>query len=54
MSKMDGMICPNSSYSWWATYLSTTHKYVYAPNPWFKNENYNPDIYENTWVKVDV
>ena len=54
MSKMDGMICSNSSYSWWAAYLSTTHKYVYAPNPWLKNENYNPEIYENTWIKVDV
>jgi hypothetical protein len=53
IGKCDGMICSNSSFSWWSTYLSNTHEVVTVPERWFKNANYNPDIYEPEWIKIE-
>jgi hypothetical protein len=53
IGKMDGMICSNSSYSWWSSYLSDTHSIVTVPNRWFLTENYNPEIMEPTWIKIE-
>lgn len=52
ISKMNGMICSNSSFSWWSTYLSDTHEIVTVPERWFINQSYNPDIYEPNWIKI--
>ena len=49
----DGLIGSNSSFSWWSTYLSDTHKSVYVPYPWFKGQNYNPLIYEKEWKQIN-
>ena len=56
LSKMDAYIMSPSSFSWWAVYLGNINndKYVVAPYPWFKNENYCPTIYENILPRVSV
>lgn len=51
MSKMDGMIMSNSSYSWWSVYIGTIPK-VIAPYPWYKNYTYNSNIYCKGWIKL--
>lgn len=48
LSACQFIIMANSSYSWWAAYLSRAKK-IYYPKPWFKNENYNNKIALRNW-----
>ena len=47
-------VISNSSFSWWAQYLSRNeNKIVVAPSKWRNYEN-AMDIYESGWILVDV
>ena len=47
------IIC-NSTYSWWAQYLSTNeNKVVVAPSKWSARVN-NPDLYQEEWNLIDI
>ena len=53
MSKMDSIIMSNSTFSWWGVYIGNI-KNVVCPYPWLKNVYYNKDIYDDTWIKINV
>lgn len=52
MSKCNNFIMSNSSFSWWAQYLSNNDgKLVIAPNKWTIDGRKN-DIYMENWIKL--
>jgi hypothetical protein len=53
ISKLDGFIMSNSTFSWWGVYIGNI-KDVLVPFPWFKNAKYNLNIYEDDWVKIEI
>ena len=54
MSSCKHFILSNSSFSFWAQFLcNNLQKKVIAPNKW-SNKIINPDIYENSWIKISV
>jgi len=56
MSLCKHFIIPESSFSWWAAWLSPNKgKVVIAPDPWFKVPTIDTrDIIPDSWVKVDI
>ena len=55
MSSCKHFILSNSSFSFWAQYLAKNdNKVVIAPNRWFNDPNQPCDIYEDSWIKLEV
>lgn len=49
-------IVSNSSFSWWAQYLSRNdkNKVVIAPDRWWNDSNVNNDIYQEDWILINL
>lgn len=54
MSKHENMICSNSSFSWWASFLGTPKNQIIVPDKWFHNFEPHEDIYRSDFIKVKV
>ena len=55
MYSRKNIIITNSSFSWWASYLSDNDKkIVIAPSRWFNDPNQISHIFEDSWIKIDV
>ncbi|MCC7160285.1 alpha-1,2-fucosyltransferase [Candidatus Nomurabacteria bacterium] len=54
MSACKDFIIPNSSFSWWAAWLSTSNdKIVVIPQKWFPDESINTnDLIPENWIKI--
>lgn len=54
MSNCKNFIISNSSFSWWAQYLSSNNeKIVVSPSKWYNN-NCKVDIYQPNWRIIEV
>lgn len=54
MSACKHFIISNSSFSWWAQYLSrNNNKIVIAPSRWYADGT-KADIFENSWTLIDI
>ena len=46
-------IISNSSFSWWAQYLTDNKERItIAPSKWFQNPNQKVDIFEKDWIRI--
>lgn len=54
MSKADAIIGSNSTFGWWAAYLSDAQdRFKIFPEPWFRNSKINPkDLVPLTWMRI--
>ena len=52
MTKCNHHIISNSSFSWWAAWLTDDKKKITIyPDPWFDRLNFNKNIFLNHWLK---
>lgn len=50
----DNIICSNSSFSWWGSYLGCPKTKIFVPDIWFKNFENHDDVYRPNFTKIPV
>jgi hypothetical protein len=53
MSLAAGFIIGNSSFSWWAAYMSENSEFVLAPTKWFKSAKDPNDLIPPSWNRIE-
>jgi len=49
MSKAKGIVCANSTFSYWASLLSRNTSMIIAPRKWMKQNDQREDFFPNGW-----
>lgn len=52
MSKAKGIVCANSTFSYWASILSKNTSTIVAPKNWMKKKNKTGDFFPNGWQVI--
>jgi hypothetical protein len=55
LSRFDGLVIANSSFSWWAGFIGERpSRVVIAPRPWFTQTNIDSrDLLPTNWLRLD-
>ena len=53
ISKCSSIIIGNSTFAWWAAYLSVTAKHIYCPDKWFRGKNDPKKLIPESWNRVN-
>jgi hypothetical protein len=55
LSRLDGLVIANSSFSWWAAFIGERPgRVVIAPQPWFTQTNLDSrDLLPSDWLRMD-
>jgi Glycosyl transferase family 11 len=54
LSRMDGLVVANSSFSWWAGFIGERpNRVVIAPRPWFTQAGDTSDLLPPYWLTLD-
>jgi hypothetical protein len=53
MSLAGGFMIGNSSFSWWAAYMSENCEFVLAPTKWFKSAKDPNDLIPPSWNRIE-
>lgn len=54
MSIHDNVVCSNSTFSWWGSFLGRDKEKVIVPSKWFADGREHEDIFRKEMVKIDV
>jgi hypothetical protein len=54
ISLHDNVVCSNSTFSWWGSFLGKTKERVLVPSKWFNDGREHEDIYRKEMIKLDV
>ncbi len=52
LCQLDGIIMSNSTFGWWVAFLGNLPSVV-APDPWFKNNEYDTSLYLEGWKRLE-
>jgi hypothetical protein len=53
MSLGSSFIIANSTFSWWAAQLSSNSPAVYYPQKWFKNLDFDINLFPRGWISIE-
>jgi hypothetical protein len=54
MSKYQTILISNSTFGWWAAFISTKASRIYYPSPWFRNSPDPAQLTPDNWVAIQV
>jgi hypothetical protein len=54
MSQHDNVVCSNSTFSWWGSFLGRKKKRIIVPSKWFVGGPEYNDVYREDMTKLDV
>lgn len=53
MSLASDIVISNSTFSWWAAFLSRTNTRVIAPSKWYKSQSDPLDLIPSNWARIE-
>jgi hypothetical protein len=54
MSQHDNVVCSNSTFSWWGSFLGEKKDKIIVPEKWFADGREEGDIYRKGMIKLKL